>query len=198
MLTPFSSKSGILTTFANLARAVAASSALKLVDTPKLIIVLVKSVKDSVAIPNCPAISITPAISDALDGISSDISRIFCLNFAYSSSVASTVFFTPVNAVSNSFPTATDATVAAATAAPATPAAVAIAPKHFFPAFIVASKPLSSVIKFLSIARILAFNAVFAVARLALKDLSITPAILIASLYSFPFVANLDHILYRI
>ena len=56
------------------------------------------------------------------------MSRIFCLNFAYSSSVASTVFFTPVNAVSNSFPTATDATVAAATAAPATPAPIHLEP----------------------------------------------------------------------
>lgn len=157
----------MLTTFANLASAVAASSALKFVDTPRLIITFVNSVNESVAIPNCPAISITLAISDALDGISFDISRMFWRSIAYSSSVASTVFLTPAKADSKLEPTTIDAAAAAVIAAAATPDAVAIALKQFWPTFIVASKPLSRLVKLLLISATLALSCVLAVARLA-------------------------------
>ena len=83
LLIPDLSISAIPMIFANFASLVAASSALRLVDTSMLIIVSVKSVKLSVAIPSCPAISMTFAISEALDGITLVISRISCRSFAY-------------------------------------------------------------------------------------------------------------------
>ena len=123
--------------FANLANAVAASSADKFVDTPKAIITSVNSTKFSFAIPSCPATSITFAISVAVLGISLDISRILCLKLAYSSSVASTVFFTPANADSNSLPALTAATTAAPTAAAAMVAALVTVFMVDFPKLII-------------------------------------------------------------
>ena len=52
--------------------------------------------------PNCPAASATAAISVALLAVASDNLNKPCLIFSNSSSVPSTVFVTPVNAVSKS------------------------------------------------------------------------------------------------
>nr|DAF17210.1 MAG TPA: hypothetical protein [Caudoviricetes sp.] len=71
----------------------AASSELRLVDTPKLIMVLEKSLIAPIGTPNCPAASATCAISTALDGISLAISRILVDSWANCCGVPSTVFF---------------------------------------------------------------------------------------------------------
>ena len=89
--------------FANLASCDAASSAVKFVEFPKSIIAFEKLNILSVCIPNCPAASATAEISVVLDGISSAISFIPCFKFAICCFVPSTVFSTPVKAVSNSF-----------------------------------------------------------------------------------------------
>ena len=60
---------GIFAALANLANSVAASSAVRLVATPKFIIVLVNEVISCFLIPSCPAASATPAISVAANGI---------------------------------------------------------------------------------------------------------------------------------
>ena len=70
--------------------------------SPKSIITFVNSRSASFCIPSCPAASVTPAISSALAGNSFAIFRIPCSNAANSSSVASTVFLTPANALSKS------------------------------------------------------------------------------------------------
>ena len=90
----------IFVTLANLARVVAASSADKLVAFPISIIVLVNFKTLSVCIPNCPAASPTEAISSADEGICFDKSSIPCLKLFNCSSVPSTVFVTPVHALS--------------------------------------------------------------------------------------------------
>ena len=54
--------------------------------------------------PNCPAASATPEISSTDSGISFAIPRIPFLSFESSSLVASTVFVTPVNALSKLIP----------------------------------------------------------------------------------------------
>ena len=108
---------------------------------------------------------------------------------------------TPAKALSNSDPYLIDAAVAAPIATVATPAAVATTLKHFFPTPTILLNPLSSFVKSRSMVFIVALNAArlpFVDARAILNDLSIIPAILIASLYSFPFVDNLRHLLYQI
>ncbi|MNJ31309.1 hypothetical protein D3C77_259370 [compost metagenome] len=89
----------IFVMLANLASAVAASSADMLVATPMLTMVSVKPNIASFLMPNCPAASATLAISVAAWGISFAISRMPCSKTANSSSVASIVFLTPAKAV---------------------------------------------------------------------------------------------------
>ena len=76
----------------------AASSELKLVETPRLIMVLEKSLIAPIGTPNCPAASATFAISTALEGISLAISRILADSLSNCCGVPSTVFFTPAKA----------------------------------------------------------------------------------------------------
>ena len=78
----------------------AASSELKLVETPRLIMVFEKSLIAPIGTPNCPAASATLAISTALEGISFAISRILADSLSNCCGVPSTVFLTPANAVS--------------------------------------------------------------------------------------------------
>ena len=87
---------------ANLARAVAASSAVRLVASPMLIMVWVKLVMSPVAMPSWPAASATAAISVVVAGISVDISIISSEMATSCSSVPSTVLYTPVMALSYS------------------------------------------------------------------------------------------------
>jgi hypothetical protein len=90
-----------------------------------------------------------------------------------------------------------DAAVAAPITPEATVAPVAIAEKHFSPALMIDLKPLSSSLKFLSIADIVAlkvFNSADAPISAVLKLLSTTPLILMASSYSFPFADNFCHL----
>ena len=84
----------------NCAIAVAASLAEIFVESPNLTIVSVNAIIFSVFTPNCPAASATPAISVALLAVASDKSSIPCFIFSNCSSVPSTVFVTPVKAVS--------------------------------------------------------------------------------------------------
>ena len=76
---------------ANLARAVAASSAVRLVASPMLIMVWVKLVISPVAMPSWPAASATAAISVVVAGISVAISMISSEMAASCSSVPFTV-----------------------------------------------------------------------------------------------------------
>ena len=88
----------IPTILANLANSELACSRERLVDSPKSIMVLVKLRIESFSIPNCPAASATPAISDAEAGSSFAISRIPFESLAYPSSDSSTVLRTPAKA----------------------------------------------------------------------------------------------------
>ena len=83
---------------ANRARAVAASSALMLVDTPSMAIVSVKSTRASFWMPSWPAASMIPASSSAVVGMVVDMSAMASDMAANSSSVKSVVFATPVMA----------------------------------------------------------------------------------------------------
>ena len=87
----------------NLARAVAASSADKLVVSPSMTIVLVKFSISSADTPSCPAASATPAISSLEDAVSVAIFMMDALRSSYEVvAVSSTVFMTPVKADSQS------------------------------------------------------------------------------------------------
>ena len=94
---------------ANLAKESAASFADKFVASPKSIIVFVNDNTFSVFIPNCPAASATEFISVVVAGISVASFLIPFRNSASSSSVASTVFSTPIKESSKSIAVLTDA-----------------------------------------------------------------------------------------
>ena len=87
-----------------------------MVASPSITIVFVNPIIDLVLIPSCPAASATPAIPSTDSGISFAMPRIAVFNCASSPLVASTVFFTPVNALSKLIPLFIDAAVPAATA----------------------------------------------------------------------------------
>jgi len=89
---------------ASRASAVAASSELMFVATPRFAMVSVKERRFSFLIPSCPAASAIAESSEAVVGICVDIERKPDSNFSNSSSVALTVFLTPANALSNSIP----------------------------------------------------------------------------------------------
>ena len=90
--------------FASRARAVAASSELMFVATPRFAMISVKERRFSFLIPSCPAASAIAESSDAVIGICVDIERNPVSNCSNSSSVALTVLRTPANALSNSIP----------------------------------------------------------------------------------------------
>ncbi len=92
-------------------------------------------------------------------------------------------------------PTLTAATAAAPIAVAATVAAVATAWNALDPYPMMASKPLSNLVRSLSTAATVLLSVLLAATRLVENDLSMTPAILIASLYSFPVTDNLSHLL---
>ena len=100
--------------FANRARAVAASSAVMLVATPRFTIVSVNDRTSFVAMPSCPAASATPAISLTLAGISIDICFMPSAIFCSCSGVPSTVLYTPAIADSNSMDASTQSVIASA------------------------------------------------------------------------------------
>ena len=96
-------------TLANWAMAVAASSAAMSVEFPRSIIVRVKDSRLSLVIPNCPAFSMTPAMSVVEVAISVLMRLMESERCSYSASVASTVFRTPVKALSKSMAALKDA-----------------------------------------------------------------------------------------
>ena len=69
------SSRGIWVMFAYCASSVAASSAVRLVATPRLATTFVNCARLSVSTPSCPAAAISPARSTAVCGITSDMSH---------------------------------------------------------------------------------------------------------------------------
>ena len=121
-------------------RAVAASSALMLVDSPRSSSAREKDSTAPVAMPSCPAASATAAISVVVAGISVDIRLMPSEMAASCSGVPSTVLYTPVRALSNSMEASTQAVINSVTCSsaifrPPAASAAANAPTASFASF---------------------------------------------------------------